>query len=250
MQKIILWFTVICLFAFSLILMLGKSTVTAGEIEKISGMKFVQLVRGGLLYDNWLSELKVEIRRTHPSYPDVGKKEGAATWRCKECHGWDYKGRVGTYSKGSHYTGILGIRSYANINPSEIVKILKDDTHAFGNMLSENDYDALSLFVSVGQIDADLYIDREDKKSIGDEANGGRIFLATCVKCHGVDGKKINFKDEKTPEYIGTVSNSDPWEVLHKIRWGHPGTQMISLIFLHLKEQLDVLAFCQTLPTR
>jgi thiosulfate dehydrogenase len=226
------------------------SLVLAGEIEKLTGKKFAQLAWGGILYDNWLVELGVKIDRTHPSYPTFGKKKGATTWRCKECHGWDYKGKAGVYSKGGHYTGIVGIRAYANQDVKKIIKILKNDTHAFGNMIPENALEALALFVSYGQIDMDLYIDRRTKKSIGDPANGGRIYLTTCVKCHGEDGKAINFKDEKNPEYIGTVANKNPWETLHKIRWGHPGSSMISLLFLSLKEQLDVLSFCQTLPRK
>jgi thiosulfate dehydrogenase len=97
-------------------------------------------------------------------------------------------------------------------------------------------------------MDMDLYIDRTTKKGIGDSASGGRIYLSACTKCHGIDGKDINFKTEEKPEYVGTVAKNNPWETLHKIRWGHPGSQMISLLFLGLIEQLDVLAFCQTLP--
>ncbi len=226
------------------------SQVIASRSEKLTGMRFVQLVRGGLLYDNWTAELGIKIDKTHPSYPAAGRKKGASTWRCKECHGWDYKGKAGAYSKGSHYTGITGIRSYANIDLSDIKNILKNDTHAFGNMLPEDSLDALALFVSQGQIDMDLYIDRKTKKSIGDRSNGGRIYAATCVKCHGEDGKEINFKNEKKPEYIGTVSNKNPWETLHKIRWGHPGSPMISLLFLEFGDQLDVLSFCQGLPVK
>ena len=48
---------------------------------------------GGRLYDNWFEALATdEPEGTHPSYPAVGLQQGAATWRCKECHGWDYKG--------------------------------------------------------------------------------------------------------------------------------------------------------------
>lgn len=225
-----------------------SSSLTADNTETLTGMRFVQLARGGLLYDNWPHELGVNINKTHPSYPVNGKAKGKSTWRCKECHGWDYKGKDGDYSKVSHYTGIKGIRSYSRKDPLEIVKILKDKTHAFGDMLSDENYDALSLFVSLGQLDMDLYIDRQTKKSIGDFANGGRIYLATCTKCHGNDGKDINLGDEKQPAYVGTEANENPWEVLHKIRWGHPREPMISLVFLSLKEQLDVLAFCQALP--
>jgi len=245
-KKLKLYSVVVCCVVTTLLMI--ASTGFAGEIEKLTGMRFVRLAQGGILYDNWPAELGITITKNHPSYPADGKQSGADTWRCKECHGWDYKGKSGNYSKGSHYTGIKGIREFANQDPIEIVKILKDDTHAFGEMISENAYDALAIFVSYGQIDVDLYVDRESHKSIGDLSNGGRIFLSTCTKCHGYDGKEINFKNEKNPEYIGTVAKKNPWETLHKIRWGHPATPMISLVFLDLKEQLDVLAFCQALP--
>ena len=240
-----------CLFILAVFaLLVTVSSSTAEEIGKLTGREFSQLVRGGVLYDNWIDELGVKIDKTHPSYPADGKQKGADTWRCKECHGWDYKGKAGAYSKGSHYTGITGIRSYANQKPEQIIKILKDNTHAFGNMIPDKELEALAFFVVYGQIDVDLYIDRSAQKSIGDSASGGKIYLSTCIKCHGEDGKAMNFKDEKNPEYIGTVANKNPWESLHKIRWGHPGAQMISLFFLTLKDQLDVLSFCQTLPDK
>ncbi|MDP3297211.1 MAG: hypothetical protein Q8N09_06405 [Thermodesulfovibrionia bacterium] len=240
-----------CLFILAVFaLLVTVSSSTAEEIGKLTGREFAQLVRGGVLYDNWFEELGVKIDKTHPSYPAVGQKKGAATWRCKECHGWDYKGKAGAYSTGSHYTGITGIRSYANQKPEQIIKVLKDNTHAFGSMILDKELEALAIFVAYGQVDVDLYINRDTRKGIGDPASGGRIYLSTCIKCHGEDGKEINFKDEKNPEYIGTVANKNPWESLHKIRWGHPGAQMISLFFLTLKDQLDVLSFCQTLPDK
>jgi len=224
------------------------SVTYAEDIKQLTGMRFAMLARGGVLYDNWLEEKGAKIDKTHPSYPADGKQKGEVTWRCKECHGWDYKGKAGAYAAGSHYTGIKGIRDYANQDTTEIVNILKNDTHAYDTLLSETDLDSLALFVAFGQVDVDLYIDRKSMKSIGDLSNGGRIFLSTCTKCHGYDGKAINFKDQKNPEYIGTVATKNPWEILHKIRWGHPASSMISLVFLDLKEQLDVLAFCQALP--
>ena len=160
----------------------------AGEIEKLTGRKFAQLARGGVLYDNWLEELGAKVEKTHPAYPANLKRKGAGTWRCKECHGWDYKGKAGAYSTGSHYSGIVGIRAYANQSPAEIQNVLKNDIHSFGTMIPDDALEALSLFVAYGQIDVDLYIDRQTNKSIGDPANGGRIYLATCTKCHGEDG--------------------------------------------------------------
>lgn len=220
----------------------------ADPLDEMTGMKFVQMARGGLLYDNWIVELGRKVKGIHPAYPEGGKIGGTETWRCVACHGWDYNGKSGAYSKGVHYTGIAGIRSYRNRDPGEIVTILKNDTHAFGTLLSDRDYEALALFVSKGQVDADHYIDRRTKKSKGDIANGGRIYLATCTRCHGTDGKEVVFNNDSAPEYLGTMANKNPWGTLHKIRWGHPGTPMVSLVFLDLQDQLDVLTFCQSLP--
>ncbi len=232
------------------ILLVADSPVYAHETDKVSGKDLSQLAWGGVLYDNWPEELGVKIEKTHPSYPAEGKQSGVTTWRCKECHGWDYKGRAGAYSKGSHYTGIIGIRNYARQPLTKILKTLMNDTHNFGLMISDNALFALSLFISQGQIDMDPYIDRITRKALGDYKNGARIYLTICIKCHGDDGREINFKSEKNPEYIGTLANENPWETLHKIRWGHAGSQMVSLLYLGLKEHLDVLSFCQELPTK
>jgi thiosulfate dehydrogenase len=127
----------------------------------------------------------IDEKQKHPSYPATGKAKGEATWRCKECHGWDYKGSSGTYSKGKHYTGIKGIQGYIGKDPEKIMEILKDDTHALRNILKNDALEALSLFVAYGQIDMDIYIDRSSKKSNGDAINGGRYFYSTCKRCHG-----------------------------------------------------------------
>ncbi len=54
------------------------------------------MARGGQLYDNWMAVTEADKPiGTHPAYPKAGKKKGASTWRCKECHGWDYMGKDG-----------------------------------------------------------------------------------------------------------------------------------------------------------
>ncbi len=208
--------------------------------------------RGGQLYDKWWEVIESDApKTTHPAYPKAGKKKGATTWRCKECHGWDYKGAAGAYGKGSHYSGIKGIRGAAGVDPARIRQILSDKNHRYtAKMLPSNALHKLALFVSFGQIDMDRYIDRATKKAHGDIRRGAQFFQTICANCHGYDGRKINFKDDKNPEYVGTVARNNPWEALHKIRFGQPGVGMVSLSVLEVQQQVDILAYSQTLPAK
>ena len=223
-----------------------------GAFGEHSAAKHLVLIdRGGVLYDNWYAVLgKEPPAGTHPAYPKTGKQKGASTWRCKECHGWDYKGTSGAYAKGSHYTGIAGIRNMTHAPIEATVAILKNATHGFGKLMPDEELAALGHFVSHGQIDADDYIDRAAKKAKGDPARGERIFQTTCARCHGSDGKLLNFKTAADPEYVGTVANENPWETLHKIRMGQPGVPMISMLAFEVRDHVDILAYAQTLPRK
>jgi thiosulfate dehydrogenase len=60
----------------------------------------------------------------------------------------------------------------------------------------------------------------------------------------------MNFKTPEKPEYIGTVAQKNPWEFMHKARYGQPGVPMISLITLPIEAIADILAYAQTLPAK
>lgn len=208
------------------------------------------IARGGQLYDKWYAVTEATPpEATHPAYPVESKKQGAATWRCKECHGWDYKGRDGTYGSGSHYTGIKGVRGVAGIDPARIREIIMDKTHAFTNdTIPPGAVEKLALFLSFGQVNMDRYIDRETKTASGNVARGAAFFQTICAVCHGFDGKEMNFRDADEPEYVGTVARQNPWEALHKIRFGQPGVGMVALTVLDIQDHVDILAYTQTLP--
>lgn len=211
------------------------------------------IAEGGKLYDSWFKVLYFDPKNlpTHASYPPSSRQKGEGTWRCKECHGWDYKGKDGAYAKGSRFTGIKGIRGAAGMAPERIASILRDATHGYTEaMIPNRAAAALALFVSRGQIEVDPYIDRATKKANGDPKRGARFYQSICAVCHGFDGKQINFQKPEDPEYVGTVANDNPWETLHKIRSGQPGIPMPSLGVLELKDQVDILAYCQTLPAK
>ena len=51
-----------------------------------------------------------------------------------------------------------------------------------------------------------------------------------------------------TQEVLGTVSRKNPWEALHKIQNGQPGSTMPALRSLEPRVAVDILAHSQTLP--
>lgn len=186
------------------------------------------LIAGGRLYDKWWVDTELpEPSETHPAYPAEGKKKGSTTWRCKECHGWDYRGKEGAYQKGSHVTGIKGIQNMAGAKPGTILQILTNDTHQYGIKLPDSALQSLAQFVSQGQMDMSQYIDGASKKVKGNPGKGKTLFKDNCQKCHGKQGNALNLSHKKDKaESVGSIANANPWETLHKIRFGHPGAVM------------------------
>lgn len=214
--------------------------------------EFWHTLQGGLMYDNWAKVMfKKAPEQTHPAYPAKGKKKGAGTWRCKECHGWDYRGVDGAYAKGSHYSGIKGIREWVGGSVAEIEKIIRNDTHRYTkDMIPDEAVRNLALFVSRGQVDMPQYIDYATKTARGDATRGARFYQAICSVCHGFDGKTINFKTADNPEFIGTVAQANPQETMHKARNGQPGVPMVALGVLDIQDIVDIIAYAQTLPAK
>ena len=234
------------------------------------------IAEGGRLYDKWWKEYDLNPPKdTHPAYPSGSKQSGETTWRCKECHGWDYKGKEGAYAKGSHYTGIKGISDYNNKPPEKIVAILKDKNHQYDQVMYDRALRMIALFVARGQVNMDDFIDAATKKAKGDAKSGRAVFLDKCSRCHGEEGNDINFGNDVEPEFIGTVAVNNPWEAVHKILNGHPGAHMDHNIMhskraIHRRHQqglidpmepmpafrdelsdegiIDLLTFLQTLP--
>jgi thiosulfate dehydrogenase len=75
-----------------------------------------------------------------------------------------------------------------------------------------------------------------------------------CTACHGPEGKKLNFGKPDDPEYVGTIATANPWEFLHKVRLGQPGSDppMPTGVEMgwKLEDFLDVLAYSQTWPEK
>ena len=202
--------------------------------------------RGGQLYDKWYAVIEAEApAESHPLYP-ADRKYAAkpkANWRCKECHGWDYMGADGAYKSGKHASGIKGINGAAGRDTAEIIAILKDAKHGYGDKLGDADLQDLALFVSEGQVDMDKYIDRASKSPRNTDAEKGAAYYNTmCANCHGMDGKK-----PKGMKSFGKQMGN-PWEVMHKILNGQPDEDMPALRALDRQVVLDIMGHLSTLP--
>jgi len=187
-----------------------------------------QIISGGRLYDTWWVDTNLEKpEASHPAYPKSGHKKRSTTWRCKECHGWDYNGKDGAYKDGSHFTGIKGIRDLAGANTDKLLAVLKDSNHHYDKVLPDSALDSIALFVSKGQVNTDDFIDPASKKGKGNPTSGKKVFEDNCQRCHGNKGTDFGLATNTgIKKYMGDVSNEDPFETLHKIRFGHPGTKM------------------------
>ncbi len=212
-------------------------------------------VRGGTIYDKWWVVVGAdEPADDHPLWATQSNNErsGKDTWRCKECHGWDYKGAEGAYSGGSHMTGFVGVIQLSGADPNDILDAMKGGTnpdHDFSTVMDEQALIDLALFISEATLDYGQILN--DKVSTGDAAAGEALYTQVCAACHGADGTAINFHDVDDPEYLAHIASGNPWEFAHKVRFGQPGSAMPSGIEdgWSLDDVADVLAYVQTFPT-
>jgi thiosulfate dehydrogenase len=183
-------------------------------------------------------------------------RSGADTWRCSECHGWDYRGAQGAYKSGSHYTGFPDVMTLAaGLTVDQIVAHLKganDPAHDFSIYMNDQALTQLADFLKYGTIDDTQYIDPLSLQvKGGDIKHGQQLYTTVCAACHGGDGEKIVFRSEGIDEFLGSVANRDPWRFLHRTRFGTAGTSMPVGYELGWTpaDGRDILVYAQTLPT-
>ncbi|GAB4505585.1 MAG: hypothetical protein Fur0043_25810 [Anaerolineales bacterium] len=192
------------------------------------------LVEGAQLYDKWYAALGTDAPQGNMplwSRQSSNTRSGAETWRCVECHGWDYKGAQGAYASGSHATGFPGLLEAASkMNAEEIVARLKgsqEGQHDFSPYIPDSAMQKIAVFLKEGLIDDSEYINPLSLKVIdGNTTHGKELYTATCVTCHGADGTQIIFRTEGVDETLADVANRDPFRFLHRTRFGVAGTEM------------------------
>ena len=227
------------------------------EAPTVAAASPADMIRGGVLYDHWTEVLGVAVPEgDQPLWKmqSTNTRTGGDTWRCKECHGWDYKGVEGAYGSGSHLTGFKGLLGSQDLSEADIVAWLdgtKNADHDFSAYFQEADYRGLAAFIKEGMSDTAAYINADMTVKGGDPAHGEELFTGVCQACHGEDGKMLNFGDESEPEYLGTIATDNPWEFWHKVTFGQPGGPMPAGLNAGWTAQdiVDLLSYVRTLPT-
>ena len=226
------------------------------------------LARGGALYDKWWAVADLpEPSGDHPLWstrPDTASntRTGPDTWRCKECHGWDYQGVDGAYGEGSHRTGFPGVLG-TTLSRQQLFDIIANDEsttaggHGYsGAGLGENDINSLVDFLEAGLVSMDDLVD-ESGAFLGDVTRGETLYqdgiagAISCSACHGADGlTPPPGAPADYDHFIGDVAGENPAEFQHKVRFGQPGTDMPAAVAEggSLTDVRDLAAFSQTLP--
>lgn len=236
-----------------------KKTITSLFILAAMGVSFAyadnhgneaeMVVKGGQIYDRYYTVTGAdEPEGNGPSYANkAGKYDGIDSWRCKECHGWDYIGDKGRYSKGSHYSGIKGIEGAKDKSSDEIKALLRDASHGYTEeMIPDADMEAVAKFIQIGQFDMYQYIDKETGEITGGNVEAGQAaYTKSCAMCHGAKGD-MSIGDEDS---IGEITRGNPPETLHKTLFGHPPEPLMPPMYKEgIETSIDILKYMSTMP--
>lgn len=259
------------------------SEVTRVPVEELDDNVRESVILGGRLYDNWFSEVDgadipgVEnpmgkfiagypLAEPYLTFKDLDKDK---QYRCKTCHGFEYT--------GSEFFPVSIMDTPNKMTLDEFRALMSggfslsfgtdvETVHNFGTLgLDDDSIDRLADFVIAGVVNTEDYFYPFSPKGTaigrGDSARGEVLFkgIAGCSRstCHGATGRAIDF-DSGTGatevEYVGTIGQDDPAEMLHKIRFGHPGESRITSMptiydsGLTTQDAADIMTYTQQLP--
>ena len=247
----------------------GGGAIERDPVETLNPSLLASVVAGARIYDKWYDELGLTAPTTlNPMSVYADSPSGFAadfageeekSYRCKSCHGWTYEGDWG-------FPGVL--ETAGSMTKEEIMDAIgsgftfqvgttgPETIHNFADLgLTDQDLEDLANFIIYGVLDTSAYI-YSFGAAKGDAVNGKTLFDTTagCAgsSCHGADGKKINFGAPTGFEYVGTIGQDEPDEMLHTIRFGHAGDFSMPALYddpqFTTQDAADILTYTQQLP--
>lgn len=210
------------------------------------------IIRGGMLYDNWLDVLKLPsptilqpLWSGEENSIDIGD-----TWRCVACHGWDYEGGPGLGKNPD--SGFPSLINSQELGEAEIEAWLdgtNNTRHDFSSFLTVEASRDITAFLQYGVIENSILMN-ESGNIEGSKTIGERLYKNSCLECHGSDGSKLNFATAEKPVFIGNVAAENPLRIHHLVRFGHIELQVgkSGKLGFDLDQVTNLVAYTQQLP--
>jgi len=198
---------------------------------------------GAQLYDDWpQAMLQVGPFVRHPLWRGARNALARETWRCVNCHGWDFRGSDGVGGDLGPVPGVPGLRGLVGADRDTIRTLVRADRHGFAQQpLNVEALDYLVSFLARGQRETVELASRANELG-ADRVEGGQRYATVCQLCHGPQGDLLNLGTERVPETISSLARRMPWKFLHAVRFGHGGV-MPSFVTLDEKEFLNLLVY-------
>jgi mono/diheme cytochrome c family protein len=198
---------------------------------------------GAQLYDDWPRALRLAGPfQRHPLWSGSTNVRPQETWRCVNCHGWDFLGSAGVGGDLGVVDGVPGLRHLVGVGRNDIRAMIRADSHGYSSApLNPEALSYLAGFLAKGQTATVELVGRARTLGV-DRAAGGERYASVCQICHGANGDALNLGTERAPETLSTLARRLPWRFLHTVRFGHGGI-MPSFTTLEEQEFLNLLIY-------
>ena len=202
--------------------------------------------RGGRLYSDWIRETEhPSPRDPHPLWPaSVPASSVAETWRCRECHSWDYQGAEG--AAGAAGPAAVGGPFPETMTRETIIATLIDPRHGYRGRLSYPALHDLAQFLLDGRFTMEWVIDPQAGTFFGTGEGFVDHYDTLCASCHGATGTAV-----RTMSPLGRVVRENPWRALHNVLNGHAGENMPPMRVFPEDLAVGILSYVEnTLPSQ
>lgn len=208
---------------------------------------------GGRLYDNLFVSLKTPLPKIMKDKNGEVIENTGHDFRCKNCHGWDYKGNEGIYGpdyQNKPYAASVNLIQLKKDDNLSLKKIMDSvlNGHGIGmpvysEFLNEKQAKLIAEFLVTNAHDSSYYFDLKTNKTnkyeltlvnLENKEKASVNYTKHCESCHGKNGAKFLLHDG---EYtLGSHSRQKAYEDHHKIQNGSPGSDMMG--YLNSKEDI------------